>query len=173
MSSNVLARIAGWSSILSVLLFVPAIALTVMNSGKDTPLATVLFLLSTAVLAPIFYALFVFHRARAQTVALIALVLGIISVVAGIIAPTPTSNAMIFNASSVLGGIALVLFSYLGFQNAKMPRALSIIGILLGVVSILSGVLSSMGMILGSLLLPLFIVWLLWMGWLFLKGRLL
>src|SRR5512141_3035134 len=87
MKSNVLARLAGWSGILCAPVFLAAIALIVQNSGKDTPPATILFAVSTVLLAPVFYALFVFFRAQVQAVALIALVLGIISVVAGVIAP--------------------------------------------------------------------------------------
>lgn len=173
MKSNVLARIAGWSGILSVLAFVAAIGMIVSNSGKDTQLSTVFFLANTVLLAPLFYALFVFYRPQAPTLALIALVLGLISFVAGMIAPTPDSNALIFNTSSVLGGVAIVLFSFLGFQNAKMPRALAIIGVILGIASILSAVLDSIGEgIFGVVVLPLFIIWALWLSWLFLKGEL-
>lgn len=168
MTSNVVARIAGWSAILSVLAIVPAILLVVTNSGQDTPLGTTLFLLSTVLLAPVFYALYVLHRAQAQSIALVALVLGLLCIVAGVIAPTPTVNAMIFNASSLLGGIAIMLFGYLGLTHPKMPRALAVVAILLGVASAVSIVVD----IVGLGLIVLIVVWLLWLAWLLLRGKL-
>lgn len=168
MSSNNLARIAGWSAILSVVALVPAFLLAVANSGQDTSIGTTLFLLSTVLLAPVFYALYVFHRSQAQSIALVALVLGVLCIAAGVIAPTPTVNAMIFNASSLLGGIAILLFGYLGLGNPKMPRALAVVAILLGVASAVSIVVD----IVGLGLIVLIVVWLLWLAWLLLRGKL-
>ena len=177
MSSNVLARVAGWSSILSVLVFVVSFILTGLNSGKDTPLTTVLFLVSNVLIVPVFYALYVFHRAQAQMIALIALILGTISMVLALFAPTPTSNPLLFQASSALFGIAILIFGYLGFQNAKMPRALAISAILIGVVALAATALAlssnAMSDMLGLVLIILYLVWALWLGWLFLKGKLL
>ena len=177
MTSKVLARIAGWSSILSVLVFIVAFVLVAASSGTDTPLTIALFLISSVFIAPVFYALYVFHRSQAQAITLTALIVGIIAVGLSVIAPTPTSNALLFNTSSVLFGIAILIFGYLGLQNAEMPRPLAIIAILTGIMALVATALTLGALAIADLLslafIVLFLVWASWLGWLLLKGKLL
>jgi hypothetical protein len=175
MTSNNLARIAGISGVLSVLGFVAGAVLSPdpMNPGAQ---ATLLFLLSTLLIAPIFYGLYVFHRPHAQTIALIALILGLIAVVLGLFAPTPTSNPMLFNLSTGLLGVVVLVFGYLGLQNSKMPRVLAIIaivtGILVLVATALTAVAAAIAETVSFVYIILFVIWALWLSWLFLKGKL-
>ena len=94
----------------------------------------------------------------------------------GLVAPTPDSNPMLYNASFLLFGIAIVVFGYLSLSNIKLPRAVAILMLVLGVLALIDFVFNlavpSLGDLVGMGVVLLFLIWSLWLSWLFLKGKL-
>jgi uncharacterized membrane protein len=177
MTSNVLRRVAGWSGIASALVFILAFGLTASNAQNPTgSLGLILFAASNILSLPLLYGLFVLFRGQSlQAVNFVALIAGVVSNLAGIFGPTPDSDPLLFNSSFLLFCVSILCFGYLGYQNAKLPRAAAILALVIGILGVVNLILnftSNMGDLLGLAVAGLDIVWSIWVGVLFLREKL-
>ena len=177
MSNSNLFRIAGYAAIVSPLLWVVALGSGVVNPALT---GTIFAVASIVFLVPV-YALYIVHRAELSGLALGAALLTAIGLIVTLFAGDPAvpANATLYGVSAVIFGVGIVLFGWLAYKSTKMPRGLAIIALIAGALSLVSGFayLGGPGLLdLANLLnfasiIPFFI-WMIWLGRLFLSGKL-
>ena len=134
MSNNSFSRIAGIAGILSVVL---AVAGYLTAGSTGTPSGP-LFVTSTVAsnLAGIIFVvgLYLLYRAEAATLSLVAVgvsvVGGLLFLIAGAFMPYDFNNPLLIIADICVYIVGLGLFTGLGYQSRKMPRSLTIGGVL-------------------------------------------
>lgn len=84
----------------------------------------------------------------------------------------------VFGANMLLAGLGFALYGWLQYRSGRYPSGLGIVGMLLGVSRITSGAMlisgadiDSVGGIFIPIISVLFIVYLFWLGWYYLRGR--
>ncbi len=177
MSNNNLFRIAGYVAILSPILWVVAFGAGAVNPALAGPLFAVALIIF---LVPV-YALYVVHRAESSGLALGAALVTAVGLIVSVLAGDPNNpaNSTTYGISAVVLGVGIVLFGWLAYNSAKMPRGLAIAVLISGVLSLACGIayLGGPGLLdLANLLnfgsiIPFF-VWMIWLGRLFLSGKL-
>jgi len=177
MSNSNLFRIAGYIAILTPLLWVGAFGLGAVNpalTGLLLAVASIIFLVPV-------YALYIVHRAESSGLALGAVILTVVGLIVSPFAGDPTvpANATLYGGSSIVFGIGVFLFGWLAYKSAKMPRGLAIAALIAGVLSLVAGIaylggtgLADLANLLNFGLIIPFFVWMIWLGRLFLSGKL-
>jgi hypothetical protein len=177
MSNNNLSRLGGYASFLTPLLYIGGFALSAVNPA----LVPLLLAVASIVFLVVVYALYVVHRTESSGLALGAALLTAVGLIVSLLAGDPSvpANAMMYGISAVVFGVGIILFGWLAYKSSKMPRGLAIAALIAGALSLVGGFfyLSGTGMldlanILNFVSIIPFFVWMIWLGRLFLTGKL-
>ena len=162
MTSNAVGRIGAWSAILSW---------PVLIAGFVTQ-STLIIALAQFMTIPFFYALLVAHRARNRTM---AAVVGYAAIAASAVMAVTSGDieGAAWIAGSVVSGLAILAFSYLGVSSPVVPNVLAAIGVVFGATQLFSAFVP----LPDDSIVPLFvllsgIIWTVWLSVLLLRGRL-
>jgi hypothetical protein len=176
MANSNLFRIAGYAAFLGPLLWIIALGAAVINPT----ITVILFGVASIVFLVVIYALYVIHRAEASGLALVAALLSAVGLIVSLFTGDPSvpANATLYGISTVVFGGGIILFGWLAYKSAKMPRGLAIAALIAGIISLIAGIayLGGTGMadlanLLNTLSIIPFIVWMIWLGRLFLSGK--
>ncbi len=168
-----LFRIAGWCALLSVLLLVGAIFSFAIAEwvGVGFEYASLLALLV------VLYALYVVHRRDSAALSLVGLILLPVALVADAVSGANYGNATLVNIWYLTFSLPFLVFGFVIFRSARMPRGVAVLALLVGFVYLVAG---AGGFLQGAdfadsvsalALLPM-VVWLVWLGRVLLSGRL-
>jgi hypothetical protein len=177
MSNNNLYRIAGYAAILTTVLWLGGFGIGAVNPALVAPLLAV----ASIVFLVVVYALYVVHRSESSGLALGAALFTVVGLTVSLLAGDPSvpANAMMYGISAVVFGVGIILFGWLAYKSSKMPRGLAIAALIGGALSLIAGFfyLGGAGLLdlantlnFGSIV-PFF-VWMIWLGRLFLTGKL-
>lgn len=167
MSNNNLFRIAGWCAVLSALATVAVFV--IFTVAPTSSLAGILGTVAVLVVTIVFYALYVAHRSESAGLSLAGLVLWIVAAVLNIASLVNPANNALYAVASLAFALPLLIFGFLAFSSAKMPRGLGVMALLSGVVWVIAGAVSvngmttTMGMVTS---LGATVFWLAWLVWL-------
>jgi hypothetical protein len=174
-SNNNLFRIAGWCAILAALIMVSFLVLS--SIAPTSAVGVILAIIGVLLMTLVFYALYVAHRSESAGLSLAGLVLWILAGVVDIASLANPANTWLYAVDSLLFSLPFLIFGFLAYRSASMPRGLGLIGLLTGVVWLITGAASfigstTMGMVasLGGFVLML--VWLVWLWRVFSSGKL-
>jgi hypothetical protein len=175
MSNSNLFRIAGYASILTIVLWLGGFGIGAVNPALIGPVLAI----ASMVFLVVVYALYVAHRAESSGLALAAALLTAVGLILSILAGDPsTPNNILYAVSSIIFGVGIILFGWLAFNSAQMPRGLAIAALIAGALSLIAGFLymGGAGMLdianllnFGSII-PFF-VWMIWLGRIFLTNK--
>lgn len=137
MSNNNFLRIAGIAGILSVVLAVVGYSTTGTTSSMPSgPLFVTLTVASNLAGIIFVVGLYLLYRAEAATLSLVAVGVSVVGGLLFLIIAAFTSydfnNPLLMIADISVYIVGLGLFTWLGYQSRKMPRALTIVGVLAG-----------------------------------------
>lgn len=128
------------------------------------------------VVSVVFYALYVFHHPESAGLSLAGLVLWIAAGVANFASLFDMKNNTLYAAASLLFALPLLLFGYLAYRSAKMPRGLAVMALLSGVAWAVTGLVSfgspSIGLVLTLVSTVFWVVWLVWLWRVLSSGKL-
>lgn len=134
MSNNNFPRIAGIAGILSVVLAVAGYMTTGPNGTPSGPLFVTLTVVSNLAGILFVVGLYLLYRAEAATLSLVAvaasIVGGLLFLIIGAFMTYDFNNPLIMIADISVYIVGLGLFTWLGYQSRKMPRSLTIVGLL-------------------------------------------
>lgn len=175
MSNSNIFRIAGYASILTIVLWLGGFGIGAVNPALIGPVLAI----ASMVFLVVVYALYVAHRAESSGLALAAALLTAVGLILSILAGDPsTPNNILYAVSSIIFGVGIILFGWLAFNSAQMPRGLAIAALIAGALSLIAGFLymGGAGMLdianllnFGSII-PFF-VWMIWLGRIFLTNK--
>ena len=125
----------------------------------------------------VFCALYVAHRSESAGLSLAGLVSWIPAAVVDIASLANPANTLLYAVDSLLFSLPFLIFGFLAYRCARMPRGLGLIGLLTGVVWLISGAASfigstTIGMVASLGGFALMLVWLVWLWRVFSSGRL-
>jgi hypothetical protein len=170
MKDNKLFRLAGWAAL------VIAVLMVAVNFVQSPVIGTVVQIIATLVLLFIYYALYVAYRSQSAGLSMTGLVLYILAFVVGLASLAAPSLVFLGGLIYVGYALPLLVFGILAFQSARMPRALAILTLLDGALWLIAGVSALVAKqdhnLLGEIAYILMVIWLVWLGWAFLKGKL-
>ncbi|MEK6753710.1 MAG: hypothetical protein AABZ00_15750 [Chloroflexota bacterium] len=174
MSSNNLFRYGGIAAIVSAVLYVLSIGMGF--AGITGILGTVVYAISSLLLLVTLVALYVDLRAESAMLALLALILlGALTIWSLFL--DPTNITPIFGPFTVVYGIGFVIFGWLQRSSSRYPKGLGVLAIVTGVVAVIAGIALMAGAsadvfgLLNLILTVPFIIWSVWLGMHFLKGK--
>lgn len=135
MSNNNFPRIAGIAGILSVVLAVVGYSTTGTTSSMPSgPLFVTLTVASNLAGIIFVVGLYLLYRAEAATLSLVAVgvsvVGGLLFLLISAFMTYDFNNPLIMIADISVYIVGLGLFTWLGYQSRKMPRSLTIVGVL-------------------------------------------
>jgi hypothetical protein len=174
MKNNQLFRIAGGCALVVALLM---LAIHVVPSGTASIIGMILSMGTMLGLTFVFYALYVAHRTESAGLSLAGLILWILSFGLNLIGFFVTTvNNSLSAVGSLLWALPFLIFGYLAYRSARMPRGLAVLALVTGVVYLLLGVagfMGSAGVINGGNLVGdiLMLGWLVWLGVVFLSKK--
>ena len=166
MSNNNLFRFAGWCALLTALLTV--VGLGIFMASPMSSLAVILTMIGVVVLTPVFYALYVVHRSESAGLSLAGLALWIVAAVLQIASLTNPTNSTLYTIATLAFALPLLIFGYLAYRSARMPRGLAAVALLTGVAWLIAGAVSFSGQTTPAIVVNLVatVVWLVWLVWL-------
>lgn len=169
-----LFRIGGIAAIASAILYV--LSLGVAFTGSTGSLGTTLYIVSSLLFLGVLIVLYVELRIEAALPVLIALtLLGALTIWSLFLNPTEISP--IFGPFALAYGIGFVLLGWLQHRSSRYPNGTGVLAIVTGVIAVIAGVALIAGAsidVFGLLNLALsvpFVIWLVWLSWIFLKGE--
>ena len=171
MINNKFFRFAGWWAFASAVLLIASFVFLYIAHDIGDILLTVFFL----ALIVTFYALYVTHRTESSGLSLVGLIL-VFPAVGVAIAANNSNNTILSYWLYLLVSLPFLIFGFLGFRSAKMPRGLAVVTLLAGVTYLISGVagLLRSEAIAGNVSMLstlLVLVWLVWLWRAFLSKR--
>jgi hypothetical protein len=174
MPSNRFFRIAGWCALASALLLVAAAVSFPLGAGTVGGVLEIVFLLT---LVFVFYALYVTHRSESRWLSLAGMILVFPAIGMDVASMTNYGNTLLGSLWYLLLSLPFLVFGFLAFGSAKMPRGLAVVALVIGVAYVVSGaagLLGSQNLADSVSLIPmvLTLVWLVWLCRVFLSGRL-
>jgi len=166
MSNNNLFRLAGWCAALSIVLTLASFAMYTFSPAS--PVNTILATIALLAVTVVYYALSVFHKKDSAALSMAGLVLWIAAAAANFASLMDFSNNVLYAVASLLFALPLLIFGYVAYRGARMPRGLAVAALLSGVLWAIVGFISfggnwSTGMVI-TLLATL--TWVVWLGWL-------
>lgn len=178
MNNQLLMRLGGFAAIVSAVLYLLSIVLWMGAdpTGAPPPLASTAYAVSTITFLMTLYALYLFHRREAGSLALVtALALAISMSASLFIDPTDLRNPVTLTLT-VLYGVGALLLAWLAQRSPQMPRGMAILLLLMGVVTLamtpfmLNNAVELVGLM--NLVVGLFyVIWLFWLGWRFVQQQ--
>ncbi len=177
MNTQSTLRLGGIAAIISALLYIGSMVLWMGagDAGAPPPLAAATYAASTIVFLVTLWSLYVLHRGESGALSLAALLLLGISMVASLfVDPTDLGNPVVFGLT-ICYGFGALLLGWLAFRSPRLPRGVGILALLMGALSLamLAPMATGSADLVGIANLVvgiLFVVWLLWLGWIFVKG---
>ena len=176
MNTQSTLRFGGIAAIISALLYVASMVLWMGagDAGAPPPLATATYAASSIVFLVTLWSLYVLHRSESGALSLAALLLLGSSMVASLfIDPTDLGNPAVFGLT-ICYGLGALLLGWLAWRSPRLPRGVGILALLMGVLSLTMLVPMATGAadlvgIANLIVGLLYVVWLLWLGWIFVK----
>ena len=175
MSNNRLFRIAGWCAILAALIMVSFLVLS--SIAPTSAVGMILAIIGVLLMTWVFYALYVVHRPESAWLSLAGLVLWIPAAAIDIASLANPANTLLYAVDSLIFALPFLIFGFLAYRSAKVPRGLGLIGLLTGLVWLITGAVSftgstTIGMVAGLGGFVLMLVWLVWLWRVFSSGKL-
>jgi hypothetical protein len=137
MSNEKLFRTAGWGAFASALLNLGALVSYPLGLGF---FGGVLETLGLLLLIFVFYALYVAHRSESKGLSLAGLVVSIVVIVVDVFVMITNGPAFLAKLWYLLISLPFLIFGYLAYQSAKLPRRLAVVALVAGVFLLISGV---------------------------------
>lgn len=173
MNNQSLFRYGGIAAIVSAGLYVLSLGLAI---GGSIGLGSALYIISSLLLLVVLIVLYLELRPEAALPALIGLVLlGALTIWSMFIDPMEISP--IFGPLALAYGIGFVLFGWLQHRSPGTPNGLGNLAVATGVIAAIAGIALMAGAsadVFGLLNLVLsvpFVIWLVWLGLYYLKGK--
>jgi hypothetical protein len=165
MSNRDVFRIGGWSALLAALISVAA-AVSITVAPDNVTLQAMLTVVGVLILTPVFYALFVAHRAEAAGLSLAGLVLWVVALVPNVVGSIDPKIISLPSAGMAFVPPFLV-FGFLAWRNVSWPNGLAGLlvsaGILFGIAGIVSySRTTDLGNAIAAIGAILLLVWSLW-----------
>jgi hypothetical protein len=174
MPSSSLFRIGGIAAILSVIAYI--VSLGAQFAGNPGGLGQPIYLVSTLLFLVALVVLYLELRSTAGLLALAGLILlGATSIYSFLIDPAQPSSA--FGPLSLLYGLGFILFGWAQRGSDRYPNLVGLLALITGALAIIAGIALFAGAsfdIFGlfNLLLSIpFVIWLAWLGKIWLTGR--
>jgi hypothetical protein len=165
MNKNNLFRFASWCALVTALLMV---LIHVVPSGAPAIVGMIVGLAAMLGLTYVFYALYVAHRAESAGLSLAGLILWLLSLVLNLVSLVTSALNFLSNVGSLLWALPFLIFGYLAWRSARMPRGLAALTLLTGLVYVILAVAGFMGSagfvdtgnLVGDILMLVWLVWL-------------
>lgn len=143
MSNNNLFRIAGWCAILAALLM--GSFFVVLSIAPTSGIGEILAILGVLVLTPVFYTLYVVHRAESTALSLAGFILWIPAGILDIASLFNPADTLLYAVDSLLFALPFLIFGFLAYRSARMSRGLALMALLSGIAWAIVGVTSFNG----------------------------
>jgi hypothetical protein len=137
MTENKLFRLTGWCALFGVLFMLAAMVSFPLGAGTLGGILEILFLL---LLIIVFYGLYVAHRSESAGLALAGLLLLILAIGVDIVSMQNYGNALLGNLWYTLLSLPFLIYGFLAYRSARMPRGLAVVALLAGIFFFISGV---------------------------------
>ena len=172
MKNNQLYRIAGWCALVTALLMLLIPVVRSVPPAIGMTLNIVILLGITFV----FYGLSAAHRAESAGLSLAGLILWLLSLMLTLVGFLTAISNSLSSLGSLLWALPFLIFGYLAWRSARMPRLLAVLALMTGVVYLLLAVAGFMGSagfvnsgnLVGDILM---LIWLAWLGVVFLSKK--
>jgi len=174
MSNNKLFQIAGWCALVTGLAM---LAFHVVPGGVPAVVGLILTVVTLVGLTIVFYALYVAHRAESARLSLAGLILWLLVCVLNLfVLVTNNVTTFLSNLGSLLWALPFLIFGFLAWRSARMPRGVAVLALLAGAVALILGIAGFMGSAgivdSGNLVLDiLMLAWIVWLGIVFLSKK--
>ena len=146
MNNNKLYRTAGWCALASAIL-IPLAMVSFIFSGS-VPIAGMVGMtfevICMLLLIYVFYALSVAHRSESKWLGFAGLILFIASIVMDVVSQQYQST-FLFGLFYLLFSLPYLIFGYLAWRSAWMPRGLAVLALLGGGITFIAGVIGLLG----------------------------
>jgi len=174
MSNNNLFRYGGIAAIISGVLYV--LSLGMGFAGITGTLGTAVYAISTLLLLVALVVLYIDLRTESAMLALFALImLGALTIWSLFL--NPVNITPIWGPLTVGYGIGFVIFGWLQRRSSRYPKGLGVLAIVTGILSLIAGIALLAGIsanifgLLNLILTVPFVIWSVWLGLHFLKGK--
>ena len=161
MTTNSVGRVGAWLAILSWPVLIGGFIL-----GNDLVIGLAQFMT-----VPFFYALLLAHRTRSGSLAMAG---GYAAMAGTALQGVASGNVegTVWLLGSVLFGLGVLVFGYLGLSSPVVPKVLAVVGLACGVAQIVSSFapLPEESFV-GPLVVLTGLIWTVWLSVLFLRGR--
>jgi hypothetical protein len=167
-----LFRIASWCALVTALLM---LLIPVVQSGPSA-IGMILNIVILLGITFVFYVLYIAHRVESAGLSLVGLILWLFSLVLTLVGFLTTLSNSLSSVGSLLWALPFLIFGYLAWRSARMPRLLAVLALLIGVLYLLLGVAGFMGSAgftnVGNLVGDILMLgWLVWLWRLFLSKK--
>lgn len=173
MKNKSVIRFGGVSAIVSALLYILSLGISMSGSGGN--LGTTVYLVSSLFFLGAIVVLYLDIRSQTPMPALAAfLMLAAVAIWSLFLDPTDVS--LIFAPLTLIYGLGFGLYGWLQRQSVQYPNGMGITALFAGAIALVAGIALLAGAsaeIFGLLNLAMtipFVVWLVWLGWFYLKG---
>ena len=174
MSNNNLFRYGGIAALLSAVLYI--LSLGMGFAGITGILGTAVYAISSLLLVVALFVLYMDLRAESAMLSLLALLLlGALTIWSLFLDPMNITPVWV---PLTLGyGIGFVIFGWVQRSSSRYPNGLGVLAIVTGVVAVIAGIALMAGVsadifgLLNLILAVPFIIWSVWLGMHFLKGK--
>jgi hypothetical protein len=141
-----LFRSAGWGALADAILL-PLAMVSFVLSGA-VPIAgmvgMLLEILSLLLLVFVFYALSVAHRSESRWLGFAGMILLVAALVVDVVSQQ-YQTSFLFGLWYLLFSLPFLIFGYLAWRSARMPRGLAVLALLTGAITFIAGVLGLLG----------------------------
>jgi len=146
MENNRLFRTAGWCAFASALFMVLAmLSFIFAGAAPSAGMVGMSFeVISLLLLVFVFYALAVAHQPESKWLGFTGVILLVVALIVDIVSQQ-VNNTMLFGLWYLLFSLPFLIFGYLGFRSAWMPRVLAILALLAGLTYFIAGVVGLLG----------------------------
>lgn len=174
MQSNSLFRIGGISAILSALLYVVSLGIGI--AGDPGGVSTPVYVVSTLLFLVVLVVLYLELRSTAGLLALAGLILTGASAIWSFFVD-PAQPSSIFGPLSLIYGLGFILFGWAQRGSGRFPNLVGLLAIITGALAAIAGIALMAGVsfdifgLFNMLLSIPFVIWLAWLGKIWLAGR--
>lgn len=169
-----LARAAGWSAVISPILYIASIGVAIAG-GESSPTDLALVSASTLLFLVVLAALYAAHRDAAPGLSLLGALAAGISSVAGLLLDPSTITPML-GAIGLLFAAGMLLLGWAALRSPGTPRGFGLLALVTGALATIQGLAAFAGAspdlfgLLNLLLTLPYVAWLLWLGRRWLAG---
>jgi len=146
MTNNKLFRTAGWCALVGAILLPLAMVLFILSG--TAPLAgmigMIFEILSLLLLVFVFYALSIAHRSESKWLGFAGMIIMIAAIVVDVVSQQ-NGSTFLFGLWYLLFSLPFLIFGYLAFRSAQMPRVLAVLVLLAGGITFAAGIFGLLG----------------------------